>query len=54
MQRLKGSGLDAITDPQGVTIDREFTRNIDLFVAQWLACTLPCQRFTYGLTTARA
>ena len=25
MQRLKGSGLDAITDPQGVTIDREFT-----------------------------
>src|SRR4029077_10158432 len=30
------------------------TRNIDLFVAQWLACALPCQRFTYGLTTARA
>ena len=28
------------------------TRNIDLFAAQWLACTLPCQRFTYGLTTA--
>src|ERR1700674_4957404 len=24
------------------------TRNIDLFAAQWLACTLPCQRFTYG------
>jgi len=30
------------------------TRNIGLFVAQWLACTLPCQRFTCGLTTARA
>ena len=30
------------------------TRNIVLFVAQWLACALPCQRFTYGLTTARA
>src|SRR5882762_623552 len=30
------------------------TRNIDLFAAQWLACALPCQRFTYGLTTARA
>ena len=30
------------------------SRNIVLFVAQWLACALPCQRFTYGLTTARA
>jgi hypothetical protein len=26
------------------------TQNIVLFVAQWLACALPCQRFTYGLT----
>jgi hypothetical protein len=30
------------------------TQNIGLFVAQWLACALPYQRFTYGLTTARA
>jgi hypothetical protein len=24
------------------------TRNIGHFVAQWPACRLPCQRFTYG------
>jgi len=27
---------------------------VAVFAAQWLACTLPCQRFTNGLTAARA
>ena len=30
------------------------TQNFSLFAAPWLACMLPCQRFTYSLTAARA
>ena len=30
------------------------TPNGKCYVAQWLAYAYPCQRFTFGLTTARA
>jgi hypothetical protein len=30
------------------------TQNQAHFVAQWLACMLPCQRFANSLTAARA
>jgi hypothetical protein len=30
------------------------TPDDDLFEAQYSACTYPCQRFTFGLATARA
>ena len=35
-------------------IDGVGTRDKICFAAQWLACMLPCQRFAYCLTAARA